>query len=341
MSWMWSALKRFDYADVTGHDLICRKLRHAVAHNHVVNAYLLAGTAGIGKKTVARPLAASLLCEAPINGEACGTCTACKLFAAGTHPDYIVLEKPTDKKTIGVDVVREQLVKAAYVRPFSSARKVFVVENAELLTPEAQNALLKILEEPPEYAIFLLLADAQKHLLETVLSRTVKFQLLPLPASVCRSYFAALPIGTPQRRQLAAGFAQGNLGRGRQILEDDGYYELYQKTTELWGLLPQKATALTEMQQFLSANKERIYAVIDFILTFLHDALYSALGSHALLLCSDRAETVAAFCRTADAGCIVRITEAVIAYQKQLQRNANFNIAGLELLTRIQEEFHD
>ncbi len=341
MLWMWNALKRFDYAAIIGHELICKKLRHAVAQNRIVNAYLLAGAPGIGKKTIARTFAASLLCDAPKNGEACGVCTSCKLFAAETHPDYQILTKTADKKTIGVDVVREQIVKEAYVRPFTSARKVFVVENAELLTTEAQNALLKILEEPPNYVFFLLLTDSQQHLLETVLSRSLKLQLLPLSAAQCQTYFAALPCDTPQRRSLAASFSQGNIGRGKRILEDDSFYELYQNTIKQFSQLSTSASALPTMQRFLTENKEQIHNIIDFILIFLHDALHTSLGGHSQQICSDRTAAVRAFCQAADVGAIIRITEAVIAYQNQLQKNANFNIAGLELLTRIQEEFHD
>lgn len=334
-------MKRFDYASVTGHDLICKKLRHAVSQNHVVNAYLFAGAPGIGKKTVARPFAASLLCEQPKDGAPCGECTSCRLFAAGNHPDYKVITKPTDKKTIGVDLVREQIVKEVYIRPFTASRKVFLIENGELLTPEAQNALLKILEEPPEYVFFIIAADSQNHMLETVLSRSLKLQFLPLSASCCRSYFAKLPSGTPERRTLAAAFAQGNIGRGKKMLEDDAFYELYQSTAEQISRLPQDTSALLAMQQFLTANKEQIQTVVEFMLIFLQDALHQSLRIGAPLLCADRADAVNAFCSKADAGSIIRVTEAFVAYQNRLQKNANFTIAGLELLTRIQEEFHD
>ena len=155
-----------------------------------------------------------------------------------------MITKPTDKKTIGVDLVREQIVKEAYIRPFTASRKVFLIENGELLTPEAQNALLKILEEPPEYVFFIIAADSQNHMLETVLSRSLKLQFLPLSASCCRSYFAKLPSGTPERRTLAAAFAQGNIGRGKKMLEDDAFNELYKSTAEQIIRLPQDTSAL-------------------------------------------------------------------------------------------------
>ncbi|MGN1059606.1 MAG: ATP-binding protein [Clostridia bacterium] len=334
-------MKRFDYGAVTGHELICAKLRQAVAARRTVSAYLLAGPAGIGKKTLAYPFAAALLCEAPVDGGACLSCSSCRLLAADAHPDLICLEIPADKKSIGVEAVREQLIKEAYVRPFSSARKVFLIENGELMTAEAQNALLKILEEPPEYAVFLLLTTAQSRLLETIRSRCLKLQLLPLRDAQCRAYFQSFPHAPAERRALAAAFAQGNLGRGRKMLTDDGYYALYRDSIDRLIQLPRRPGALADIQQFWAENRENMEDIIDFMLVFLRDCLRTGIAGDPRLICADRQADVREFAALGSPGGLVRAMEAVIRFRERLQKNASFTAASLELLTRMQEEIHD
>ena len=266
-------MKRFDYKSIIGHSLICEKLRQAVKTGRSVSAYLLSGAPGIGKKTVCRAFAAALLCENPLDGAACGVCESCRLLAADAHPDYIRLQLTEDKKTIGVEQVREVLIKEASIRPFTAKRKVFVVEHAEAMTVQAQNALLKVLEEPPAYAVFILLAESKEKLLDTVLSRTLKLQLLPLSAPLCEEYFNNRGEDDSSRAMFAARFCQGILGRGEKILTDEAYYELYKNSVhELFGMLKSPAT-LTDAQRFLTEQKDNIFDVIDFWFLFLRDCL--------------------------------------------------------------------
>jgi len=334
-------LKRYDYSSVVGHSLICEKLRQAIRTGRIVSAYLLSGATGIGKKTVCRPFAAALLCEHPADGVACGTCTACRLLASGSHPDLIWLEPPADKKSIGVELVRERLVKEAAIRPFTSARKVFVIEAGELMTQEAQNALLKILEEPPAYAVFILLAKTRDSLLDTVLSRCLKLQLLPLDASLCQRYFAMRPEADEARRALAASFSQGVLGRGMKILTDSEYYDLYKSTVSQLCALAKNHTALTDLQQFFTENKARMNDIIDFMLLFLRDCLRLKINHGTALILSDQKTAIEHFTAVTSPRGLVRAMEAVIKYRERLEKNASFAVAGLQLLTRMQEEIHD
>ncbi len=334
-------MKRFDYSSVIGHSLICAKLKTAVKTGRTVSAYLLSGRTGIGKKTVCRAFAAALLCENPTEGVACGGCVSCRLLVADSHPDLIWITPPADKKSIGVELVREKLIREAAIRPFTAKRKVFVVESGELMTVEAQNALLKVLEEPPSYAVFIILATARDSLLDTVLSRSLKLQLLPLNASLCESYFnEQYPEAEASKKALAAAFCQGNLGRGERMLADEDYYALYKSTTEQFAALSKSRSALTDMQQFLTENKGQIDDVIDFMLLFLGDCLRLCTGKHPKLICIDQKSTLQNFVAAISPRGLVRSMEAVIQYKERLQKNASFSAAGLELLIRIQEEIH-
>jgi len=333
-------LKRFDYENIVGHSLIQKKLRQAVAADRVVSAYLLCGSRGIGKKTVAEVFSAALLCQNPQDGKPCLACSSCRLLSSDNHPDLIRLQVPADKKTIGVELVREQLIKEAYIRPFHTGRKVFMIEDGELMTAEAQNALLKILEEPPAYAVFLILSTAPDQLLETVRSRCLKLQFLPLSEEACRTYFDKLPTEDKSRKELAASFSQGVIGRGLLMLENQAYYELYQKTMTQLAAFPENPSALVDFGQFLTQNKENIQDIIDFMLVFLRDCLRSKISKNTKLICSDQKATLQRFLSAYSPGGLVRVSEAVIRFRERLTKNASFTAAGLELLTKMQEEIH-
>ncbi len=144
------------------------------------HAYMISGPAGAGKHTLARLLAAAMLCTG--SGEKpCGRCGPCVKTAKGLHPDVILVDGPGEGKPITVDQVR-QLRADAYIRPNEGERKVYLLERADQMNPSAQNAMLKLLEEGPPYAAFLLLAENAGGLLETVRSRCEALALGPAEA---------------------------------------------------------------------------------------------------------------------------------------------------------------
>ncbi len=341
MLWMWNALKNFDFNHIIGHEMVCDKLRHSIKSGRSVSAYLLSGVPGIGKKTIAHAFAAALLCESPADGQACGLCPSCRLFASESHPDLLTLTIPEDKKTIGIEAVREKIIKEASIRPFHSARKVFIIEDGDILTTEAQNALLKILEEPPAYAVFLILSTASGQLLETIRSRCLKLQLNPLPLKLTSDYFEALSGYSSEEKALAAAFSQGIIGKGLKILTDENYHQLYEDTLTHLAALPKSGSAFVDFEQFLTQNKEQIHEVIDFMLMFLRDAFRTGITQNADLICADRKDAVSAFSLSCQTAAITRMMEAVITFRKRLLRNAGFAIASLELFTKIQEELYD
>ena len=147
--------------------------------NQHAHAYLLHGPAGIGKRVLANQLAARLLCQQPLALAACGECKSCHLLAAGTHPDFYVLEPEEADKAIKVDQVRD-LVDFVVQTPQLGGRKLVLLEPAEAMNPNAANALLKSLEEPAGNTVMLLISHQPSRLLPTVRSRCVQ-QACPLP----------------------------------------------------------------------------------------------------------------------------------------------------------------
>ncbi len=183
------------------------------------HAYILAGQAGSGKRTLARLLAAAFTCEGQTGEKPCLSCPHCRKVMKGIHPDLITIGD--DGKDITVAQARA-LRSDAYIRPNEAGRKVYVIENAQTMNPSAQNALLKLLEEGPAYAAFLLLTDNAAALLPTVRSRCEGLTLSPVTSSEAESYLGTrFPERFPQEIAEAARKSEGILGRAVAALEGE------------------------------------------------------------------------------------------------------------------------
>jgi len=186
------------------------------------HAYILSGSAGSGRHTLARILAGAMLCTAPQADRPCGRCTACRKVRDGIHPDLAVITGPEAGKSITVDQVRAMRADA-HIRPNEGERKVYVLEGADRINPAGQNAMLKLLEEGPAYAVFFLLAENELALLQTVRSRCECVQLQPVSRSEALEWLRGrFPDESRQRLEQAADNCQGILGRAVAELEQGG-----------------------------------------------------------------------------------------------------------------------
>ena len=167
------------FHDIIGHEKIKEHLQKAIGYQRVSHAYILSGEEGMGRKTIAKAFAMTLLCEKH-GTEPCMECHSCKQFLSGNHPDviWVTHEKPA---SIGVDDVRIQINDTVSIRPYSSPYKIYLVDEAEKMTVQAQNALLKTIEEPPAYAVLVLITTNPEVFLPTILSRCIQFGGKRLP----------------------------------------------------------------------------------------------------------------------------------------------------------------
>ena len=205
-----------------GNDQLKENLRAARRKGRLSHFYLLSGPRGAGKHTLAELIAAAMLCQEPEGP--CGVCRHCRKILSGNHPDYITIDDPT-KKTVPVDLIREAR-SDIFVRPNEGDKKIYLFPRAQDLGLPGQNALLKVLEEPPSYGVFLLLTDNPEKLLPTVRSRCVELKLRALPEGLlARKLREEFPDAEAERIAAAIGRSGGYLGQARELLSGQGLSE--------------------------------------------------------------------------------------------------------------------
>ena len=216
--------KIMGFEEILGNEMVKDHFKKAIQNHKISHAYILTGEAGMGRKSIANAFAMTLLCEKG-GSEPCMMCHSCKQVMSGNHPDliYVTHEKPG---SIGVDDVREQINDTIMIRPYSSYYKIYIVDEAEKMTVQAQNALLKTIEEPPAYAVIILITTNQEAFLPTILSRCVQMKLKPLKDFTIKSYLTQNLHIAEKDADICAAFARGNLGKAIHLASSDAYVNI-------------------------------------------------------------------------------------------------------------------
>lgn len=205
------------FETLLGNERLKENLRSSIDRGRISHFYLISGPAGSGKRTLARLLAAAILCHS--HQRPCGTCPACRKVLGAGHPDFITIDDP-EKKTVPVDLVR-QARSDMYIRPNESDHKIYLFPRGQDMAEPSQNALLKILEEPPAYGVFILLTENPEKLLPTVRSRCTELSLTALPEQLLRQTLQQrFPQADSETLQAAISRSGGFLGQALQLMEE-------------------------------------------------------------------------------------------------------------------------
>ena len=271
-----------------GNEHIKANLEMSLEKGHISHFYLISGPEGSGKHTLADLLAAAILCQGA--HKPCGSCTPCRKVREKVHPDYITIDDP-EKKTVPVDLIREARADI-YIQPNESEHKIYLFPRAQDMGLPGQNALLKVLEEPPSYGVFILLTTNADALLPTVRSRCTELRMQPLPGNLLRGVLEQEYTGvSAEAISAAAERCGGFLGQAKRLLDEDG--QVRQETARLVDALCKKDVLLL-MQLLVPLEKSKRDALAELLQDWqmlLENALTASCGMRTV---SDQARRLAA-----------------------------------------------
>lgn len=328
--------------EIIGQQVTLTHIKNALRKNQIAQAYMIIGEEGMGKKTIAMSFAESILCEnrKPGEYEHCGKCDGCHQVETGNHPDLIMVmhEKAG---LITVDEIREQVVTDVEIRPYEGRKKVYIIPDAEMMNEQAQNALLKTLEEPPEYAVLILLVANADRMLPTLRSRSIKLELSPLPDAVIEQTLITKYNIPKYRTSSVVKFARGNPGRAIEISENDDFVEDRKKVTEMMKKVVKTASyQWSEWINALAEDKSQIPFFLDMFLDWYRDILMAKAGAgKERLMFSDEAETIMEEAREYD---YEDLKDCVIAIERtgaKLRANVNPKLALENLFNELNTSY--
>lgn len=275
------------FTDITGYDDVKNHFQSAIKMNKVSHAYIIEGEVGMGKKMMANTLAKTLQCEEQ-GIDACDRCQSCLLFDTENHPDVIHV-RATKKTGLGVDDIREQINADVHIKPYVYAHKIYIIHEADKMTLQAQNAMLKTIEEPPSYVRFLLLAAHTHPFLPTVLSRCVRIKLNPMGDEVVADYLERHHGLPDYQAKLYSAFARGNIGRALTLKASESFNEMREDMVTMMKTLSEGSKmAIMDQVTVFERYSDRKEAFLDLCLTWLRDLMMTkSLGETAKVIHGD------------------------------------------------------
>lgn len=277
-----------------GNETAKRLISECIERGRFPHAVLIEGAGGYGKRTFARFIAGAAICEADDDIKPCGVCSHCKKLEGSNHPDIMTFSGSFSARSFSVDAVRKIKIDA-FTKPSEAARKVYILSDIQNMTEQAQNALLKILEEPPYFVVFVLTCTSKAKLLETIRSRCQQITLYPVsPKDTITALTEQLPNISHERILITAGMSCGNIGRAKNLV-DGGVLEkaagIIDKISE--ALCSHNEYNLLKISGSFEKNSELFTTFVDMLILFFRDAIitkYSA-GS-SLSGCSEAVSKV-------------------------------------------------
>lgn len=327
--------------DLRGHhknrDLLKKQLRE----NFVSGSYLFSGMEAIGKKKTAMWFAQLVNCEE--SDAPCGVCRSCRNIEKGLHPDVVVITRLEEKTVITIDQIREQLLNESNFKPLEGRYRVFIIDDAHLLNDQAQNSLLKVLEEPGNAIIIVLVTNRPSELIGTILSRCRSMKFFPLSKEDMDAILRSNPDIPEDRVHLVAATAAGSPGKAINQALDDQFWKMRKSIFSTLELLPDGRNGI--IIRFLSSFKiartdvEHLESVFEIILSWFRDILFIQDGMDNSYLINrdfrDSLDKVAYCYEQAD---IFSIQELILEVRKLVfENNMNIQLGLQRILIKIKQ----
>lgn len=316
------------------HEQIAENLINNIRSQVANQAYIFEGERGVGAKECARLFASALVCKNPSSAP-CGVCNACIMAKAESHPDIYELSPVDGKRNISVDQIRS-IVTDAYTKPYESGKKVYIIAYGDDMNEQAQNAFLKVLEEPPEYAVFVILAENNESLLQTIRSRCTSIRFNPVADKKVEEYIKKNYPESIEKTDFLVQYAGGVVGDIEKILNTENFVPLRRESMEkLSYLLSGRKLDAYQVAEFLEENKDDADLVLRFWLGFLRDMLLISQGANGLVKSTDFIDNLINLANKTWEETIVKAIDEVLLAQQMRKRYVNLKAISLRLAFSI------
>lgn len=326
-----------EFKDIIGQQQIKEHLKIAISTGKISHAYIINGEKASGKEFVANIFAMALQCE-NADEKPCGECHSCKQALSNNQPDIIKVshEKPN---TISVDDIRVQINNDIAIKPYSSPYKIYIMNEAEKMTTQAQNALLKTLEEPPVYAIILLLTTNVNSMLQTILSRCVVLNMKPVQDDLMRNYLMSELQIPDYKAEVCVAFARGNIGKAKLLASNEDFDTVKEEAFALLKYIHEMdITEVIAAIKKISDYKMDVNDYMDIISIWYRDVLlFKATNDASHLVFKEEIQNIRKVVgRTSYEG-IESVMRALERAKNRLNANVNFELTMELLLLELKE----
>lgn len=316
------------------HEDIAENLISNVRKKVTNQAYIFQGERGVGAKECARLFSAALVCKST-DTEPCGTCNACLMARADSHPDIVTVMPQDGKRNITVDQIRG-VVTDAYTKPYESEKKVYIIAYGDDMNEQAQNAFLKVLEEPPEYAVFVILAENNESLLKTIRSRCTTIKFNPVSDAKIREYIKTKFPESIEKTDFLVQYAGGIAGDIEKILNTENFQILRRQSLEkMEQLLSHRMLDSYVVAEFLEENKEDVELIFKFWQGFLRDMMLIGQDAKKLVQSIDFIDELINLSNRTDEKMVMVAIDALLLAQKMRKRYVNLKALSLRLAFSI------
>ncbi len=328
------------FKNIIGHKREIAHLEQAIKAGKVSHAYIFNGDKGSGKKTLAEAFAMTLQCTS--EGDVpCGACHSCRQAASGNHPDIIHVshEKPT---SIGVEDIRDQLTGDIQIRPYNGKYKIYIINEAEKMTVQAQNAILKTIEEPPEYAVIILLTSNEQSFLDTIRSRCVVLNLKPVSDEQVKQYLMEQIQVPDYQADICVAFAQGNIGKAVRLASSEDFTAIKASAMSLIrNVGKMEISEIIDFVKDIQEYKITIQDYLDILALWYRDMVYyKATKDIDGIVFQDELRIIRETVKRCSYEGVEEVMQAIESAKTRLNANVNFDLTMELLFLVIKENIH-
>lgn len=322
-----------EFKEILGHDKIKKYLLNSFKNDKLSHAYIFAGKDGVGKSTLAKKFAMLIHCEEKTG---CGKCHGCIRVKKDSHPDLKVLSPDGNSiKNKQIEEFQNQMS----IKPYDSNKKLFIIDDAGSMTTSAQNRLLKVFEEPPEYGIVILVTDNIYKLLPTILSRGQILNFIGIPKNIMEDTLEKRYNIDNSLAQLYSDFSEGSLGKAIQFIEDEEFLNRRSRTIDIIdSILRDRNSDIYGFVTFMEDNKDNIDEILGHMLYWFRDVIiYKETGNEDFIMNKDFITSIKKHSLVYSKAILNNGIQSIKDIENRLKSNVNFGLCIETLLLNIQE----